>query len=463
MRTLFLLLFTALVACGDDDVSTPADASTPTDGGPDLRPDVGVPLDGGTTPTRFEVIEERSVTVLDVARRVELVRATRSDGARTYLAYVHAVSEPAPVVVLNQPYAGIDWTGEDVDARWAALGNGLHPDVDAPAYDGDDVIAYGAQTVQAAADETAVWLLNGAAAVHVYARYYAGGSLMDDALDAATAYDFVASRSDELRVDRIGSYGGSWGGMMAVFGAAFAGETRPLVVSAIAPPTDFVDLYQHTHVELPELFPEPDRVEAFFSTYWRRADPSIGFPPAVDDPRVRAFTDEGLCETLSPGVFLLHDDWDLLIPTRQSEALAARCPEKVSATFWRRGTLDYDTTPLDHGPFGGEPVFPTVQTFATLRILHPILDEAAPRLSLGHVAAFEAFLGLVRDARTAGEDVSWALSPLRDVADARVRLFDPSTEEFRDGADVLADAFASVFGGEWNAASVRTQLETGLP
>ncbi|MCB9625616.1 MAG: hypothetical protein H6723_20040, partial [Sandaracinus sp.] len=57
----------------------------------------------------------------------------------------------------------------------------------------------------------------------------------------------------------------------------------------------------------------------------------------------------------------------------------------------------------------------------------------------------------------------WALSPLRDVADARVRLFDPSTEEFRDGADVLADAFASVFGGEWNAASVRTQLETGLP
>lgn len=457
----FFLLSSILLACGDDDGVLLDDASVPRDARPET--DVGVVVDAGVAPTRFEVIEERSVTVLEVPRRVELVRATRADGARTYLAYVHAMSEPAPVVVLNQPYAGIDWTGEEVDARWAALGAGLHPDVDAPAYDGDDVIAYGAQSVQAAADEGAVWLLNGAAVVHVYARFYAGGNLMDDALDAATAYDFVASRPTELRADRIGSYGGSWGGMMAVFGAAFAGETRPRVISAMAPPTDFVDLYRHTHVELPEVFPDPARVEAFFSTYWRRAEPSIGFPPDAADPRARAFTDEGLCEALPPGVFLLHDDWDLLIPTRQSEALAARCPERVSAVFWRRGDIPYETTPLDHGPFGEEPVVSTALTFASLRVLHPILDEGAPRLSLGSVGALEAFLTLVRDAREAGEDVAWALLPLRDAVDARVQLFDPSTEAFRDGADVVAEAIGEVFGGSWDAASVRAQLATGLP
>lgn len=410
----------------------------------------------------FEVIGERTATVLDVARRIELVRGTRPDGATTYFLYVHAQTEPAPVVIVNEPYAGIDWTGEAVDARWAALGDGLHPDVDAPDYDGDDVTTYGAQTVQAAAESDAVWLLNGAAVVHVYARFYAGGTLRNDAEDAAMAYAFVATRS-ELLPDRIGSYGGSWGGMMALFGAALATDAHPLTVVALAPPTDFIDLYQHTHVELPARYPTPATVEAFFSPYWRRAAPAIGFPPALGDPRVAPFTTEDLCALLPPDVVIPHDDVDLLIPVRQTEALAAACADRVHPIFWRRGALDYATLPLDHGYFGTEPDVPSVRTFSDLHVVSRLFSAAPVWAALGHQEALEVFLTLTRAASDAGEDVSFALAPLREVADPKTQLFDPTLNAFVPGADMLAAASNAALGTSYDAASLRARLVTELP
>lgn len=436
------------------------DAPAPSDAGLDAPPS---DAPAAATDETFEVIDERMVTVLDVPRRVELIRGTRTDGVHTYLLYVHAQVEPAPLVILNQPYAGIDWTGEAVDARWAALGPGLHADVDAPAYDGDDLTTYGPQTVQQAVEDGAVWLLNGAAIVQVYARFYAGGSLLDDAEDAAMGYAFAASRPSELALDRIGSFGGSWGGMMAIFGAALADDAHPRSIAAMAPPTDFVDLYEHTDVELPTRFPVPAQVEAFFSPYWRRATPAIGSPPSRSDPRAIAFTPEGICAALSSDVLVPHDDWDLLIPVRQTEALRAACGDKIEPLYWRRGALDYARLPLDHGPFNAEPVYPSLTTFTTLHLLHALLPETGPILTLGHHAALEAFVRLVVDARAGGEDIAWALDPLRQIADARVSLYDPSTMVFTPGAEVLASAINRVFSTSFDAASLRTQLETGLP
>lgn len=457
----FAPVFALVLGCG----STSAPDAPSLDAG---STDAPLPLldageDAPTPRERFEVIEERMVTVLDVPRRVELIRGTRIDGVHTYLLYVHATAEPAPLMILNQPYAGIDWTGEAVDARWAAQGPGLQPDVDAPAYDGDDVTSYAPQTVQAAAEDGLVWLANGMAVVQVYARFYAGGSLADDAEDAAMGYAFAASRAREIDVTRIGSFGGSWGGMMALFGAARADRAHARAVVAMAPPSDFIDLYQHTQVEMPVAFPRPADVEAFFSPYWRRATPAIGFPPLATDPRALEFSPAGLCEALPDDVMVPHDDWDLLIPVRDTERLAAACGSKVRPLYFRRGPIDYATTPLDHGPFNSDPVFSPVLTLSTLHLLHALLPASAMRLAIGHGASLETFLVLVRAARDAGEDVSWAVLPLREVADARVSLLDPSTGSFIAGGDMLLEPFNRVFSTSFDVAGLRAQLEIGLP
>lgn len=457
MRELTIVLGLALIlgACGG---STDA----PPDGG---APDAGDEGDSGAPASwRFEVIEETTVAVLEQPRRVQTIRALRPDGGRTYLLYVAAAEPSAGLVVVNQPYAGIDWTGEEVDARWAARGAGVHPDDDAPAYDGDDVISYAPQTVQAAAEECGVWLVNGLACVHAYGRFYAGGDLEDDALDASAGYHFAASRAGEIDLARVGGYGGSWGGMMALFGAARAPvEARPIAVAALFPPSDFVDLHAWTEEDLPAASSNDAQIEAFFSTYWRRAAPAIGRPPMPGDPRADAFRPAALCAALTGSVLVPHDDWDRLIPVRQTEALAAACPERIQPIYWRRGPLDHDSVAFDHGPLALEPSWPSVFTFAMLHLVRALAPDAPAHLALGHGAALESYLGLLRAADEAGEDVAWALPPLRDVADPRTSLFDPATSLFTPGADVLAAAVNAVWGTSFDGAALRAQLETGLP
>lgn len=460
MRTLALpaLLVSALaLACSSPPASL--DAATGDAGG---SPDAPTPDTGA--PARFETLAERSVTLLEAPRRVELIRHTRDDGARTYLLYVHAsVASDAPVVISNQPYAGIDWTGEDVDARWAAGGAGLHPDVDAPAYDGDDVINYAPQTVDAAVNDCIAWVANGFACIEVYARFYAGGSLVDDALDAASAYDFALSRDAELDLSRIAAWGGSWGGMMTLEGAARAPTgARPRTIVALAPPSDFADLATWTDVDLPAVYPRPADVEAFFSPYWRRASPDIGRTPS-GEARSLLFRPEGLCPALPADTWLIHDEWDTLIPFRQSDALAAACP--AHGIWWRRQTpTDFADIGLDHGAFGREPGFPTAYTFAIALIVRSLAPASAPTyLGILHEPALESFLSTVKAEQTAGGDVTYALEPLRAVVDARAQMFDPVSGTIAPGADVVAQALNAVWGTTFDGPAARAQLATGLP
>lgn len=437
------------------------DAPIPDAPLPDANRDVGVVVErdaGGERVETFEVIGERTATLLDMPRRVQLIRGTRRDGVRTYLLYIPAPTANAPVVIVNEPYAGIDWTGEAVDARWAALGAGHHPDVDAPAYDGNDTIAFGMQTVQAAVDASLVWVFNGAAVVHVYGRFYAGGTLVDDAEDAAMGYAFVASRSGELDASRIGGFGSSWGAMMTLFGAARARDAHARALSMIAPPSSFVDLYQHSIVEVPGRIPDRAVAEAFFSPYWRRAAPSIGYPPSATDPRAIAFTPAGICPTLPTNTLVLHDDWDVLIPVRETEALAASCPGKVRPMLWRRGPLDYLTAPHDHGPISAEGNAPSAMTFSALHLLHNIIPGSGNVTAIGSAQSVRIFLELMRDALGAGENIDWVYASLRQLADTRTQLFDPDTGIFTPGGEVLATAFNPVFGTSLTPDELRSEL-----
>ncbi|AKF02993.1 alpha/beta hydrolase family protein [Sandaracinus amylolyticus] len=451
---LWVSMLLALCACDDGAPAEPLDASTPTPDAPAARA------------WSFETIATQTITAVEVPRQVELVRATRPDGASSYLLYVPAAAAGAPLVVMNEPYAGIRWTGEDVDARWAALGAGVHPDVDAAGYDGDDVIAYQEQTVQQAVDGAIAWLVNGFAVVHAYARFYGGGSLEDDVLDAAAPYHFALSRAGDgsLDVARIGAFGGSWGGMMALYGASRAPEgAAPVAVVALAPPSDFADLWAHTDA-LPGVFPQPDAARAFYSPYRRRIAAATGGAPGEGD--FAPYRADALCAGLRGRALVPHDEWDVLVPFAQTTTLESTCGDRVEPLIWHRqgATIDYARVGLDHGPLTQEPGFASWTTFAITWLASELAGPSAPLVvTVGASAGLEAFLGTVRDEQLAGGDPIEALPRLRELAAPRVRAWDVASETFVLGADLLATAVNAVYGTTYDGATLRAALDDGLP
>ncbi|MGE0324695.1 MAG: alpha/beta hydrolase family protein [Polyangiaceae bacterium] len=410
----------------------------------------------------FEQIGSDSAEALDQTWQVELWAAHRPDGNTSYLMYIPAKTPNARPVVLTQPYAGIDWTGEEMDQRWAQLGGGIHPDVDGPNYDGDDQIVYTPQGVQDAVNDAAIWLLNGRAAVHAYARFYAGGDLEDDILDATAPYYFLEEKASELDTQRVTTFGGSWGGMMALFGAARAPQSVTVsAIAAVAPPSDFADLATWATTDLPAAYPRPADAEAFFSPYLRRMRASVGEGPSADYSRYGL---TALCSNLKHAAYVPHDRWDTLIPIRQTEAFEAACPNLVRPVYWYRGDpIDYDAVNLDHGLFGKETGYPTAYTFAAVYLGLATSDANEPVIAVGHPQAFVEFLTTIRAAQLASASSGEALDAVLQLADPRVQVFDLSTSTGGSGAAYVATGVNQVWGTSYTASDVASALSSGFP
>ena len=83
----------------------------------------------------FEVLDELTYDRDGRSFPVQLVRVTRPDAGRTYVEWIRSDHPGArPVVVSTDPYGGIDWSGEEVDVRWAVHPAGTYEDVDGPGY-----------------------------------------------------------------------------------------------------------------------------------------------------------------------------------------------------------------------------------------------------------------------------------------------------------------------------------------
>lgn len=412
---------------------------------------------------QFVTLAEQMFMLNGTEVAVEFIRAERPDGGRSYLLYQHAPAAKAPLVIQTQPYAGIDWTGEEVDERWAQMGDGSHPDVDAPNSDGKDTIAYSLQDPAEAVGSNNVWAFNGFAAIHAYGRFYAGGALADDVQDAVAPYAFARTRPDEIDLARIGAFGSSWGGMMALFGASQAPQdAAPRVVVPISAPSDFVDLWTWSTDTFPTLSTNPAMVTGFYSPYWRRATPTLGTPPA--GAPAGPYTHAGLCPGLPGTVILPHDTWDAIIPVTQTQGLVAACAN-VEPIYWPRAApLDPETATMTHGPFATEGLVPSVliYTYAALGLsLAP--PEATNVYSLTSGPSLVLHLQLVLAEQKAGKDVGWILPRLRELADPRLQTFVAETNQLQASAEVLASAVNEVWSTAFDADSLRAQLETGLP
>jgi hypothetical protein len=409
----------------------------------------------------IDVLGAGSLAIGEQTTDYELIRIMREDGEPTYVQWVRPLAVDrgnASVVVQTQPYDGIDWSNDPVDLAFAAAtprGDGLYNDFACEDDNGRGVV-YFPVAAAVSANNAISHILNGHGTLLVFGRYYACDSVDDEALDMRAALQFLASRDDEIDLERIAITGNSWGGFLALSGAVGApNAVTPLVVVPINPPAILARMVDGI-AALSTAFP-PQQL-AFFDSYLHRI-------AASND--LSRFETPALCAgLLGKHTLLLHDNWDTLVPFAGSEELVATCgaTADVQGLWWRRqGPIDYEAVGLDHGLLGREPGYPSVFTLSTTYLYAHLNDAQHPIIALAARGALRSFLQLVHDDQAAGADVEHArVRVLEAMSSGSLLLL--VDENVGAAADVIwAEAINAVWGTSFDAAEARLQLVTGFP
>jgi dienelactone hydrolase len=365
-------------------------------------------------------------------------------------------------VVLTEPYLGIDWTGEALDARWAASQpqpDGMYLDVDGPAFDGTSEITYQLKSPTDGATDAAIYLLDGFGVVEVYGRFYAGGSVRDDVADMAAGMWFAAEQP-AIDKARIGVFGASWGGFEGLYAAQQADpRARPAAVAVGFPVSDFA-------MEVAHAATTPSPVREFFIPYLHRIYASTGGPATQAGTDYHGLGTADLCAGLPAATLVMHDEDDDLVPVGETRALAATCA--VTPMYWDRATPP-TAGARTHGPITDEVGLPSWTTFGVaylgLRILAP--DQQFLIVAYAK-AAMLAQLATARAAQLAGRDVAFEAPRLLELCDPKLYLMAIETCTAAScptetGATVVAALVNQTWGTSLTAQTIAAQLAVGLP
>lgn len=471
-----LSLSVLLVGCGGADTldaGESADAATSVDAGQradagSVRVDDAGSVDAGELDAGLAVF---TVTELDAgvvmtngrAYRYRLLRLEVPGQAPAYAQYLPPEDGGTrPIVVMTQPYGGIGWTGEEVDQRWEAQGGagGLFPDVDAPGFSGDagDAIVYQPFTPQLGADQAFFFLFHGVGVLHVFGRFYAGGSIENDVQDMVAGFRFL---EQEPTVDRqhLGIFGGSWGGFESMYASMRAPPTvRPAVNFSAYPLTDFEqELHMVTHLD--ERFSTAvaqENAARFFAPYLRR------IRPVTDREGFTRWNAAAVLAELQTPTMILHDTWDTLVPFAQTQALLDAGVVQACVVS-HPGSPDWDQLGLAHFTVTDEAPDEesAVLSFAVSHLLTTLLPPQEFVIVPVEGVKLRAFLESQHDHRPVGETRSGLATLLLELTDARVYVLDASANMTFAGADWVAAELNAVWGTSFDAATARAQLQTG--
>lgn len=472
ISSLLLILFG--FACGAPESDSPDAGSDGLLITPDAGSDVDADLDTAEeadAEVPIRLCEE--VGLLDTLAGsepgvvIELWRLQNPDGGCAYLAFLPhpdaSPTSPRPVVITTRPYAGIDWTGEALDARWAgregASTGYRHADEDEPSVtetSGD--IGFTLTPAAALEEEAGLYRYNGLSAAFAYGRFYAGGDLNNDKADIAAGIDYVSSRP-EVDPAHVGVFGMSWGGFEALYGSATATST-PAVTVAHSPPIDFSVLTDWAGGGCAEATPSRAALCGdFFDPYLRRIRAVVG-DDLSDRGAFGLYNAETLCGVL-PSTLILHDSWDMLVPFEGTLDFAQRC-ERVNPLYEAHsGPFDPTTAIFDHAGGGLPDGYPASLTFALAFLLTGVMAEA-PIVVPFEDATLRGFLQNLRALPSSETYAVTAAAPrLAELMADNVSLFDVADETIVDGGETLTSLVNEVWETSLTEGEIRILLESG--
>ncbi len=372
----------------------------------------------------------------------------------------------APVVVLTKPYDGISWTGDARDRRWSMLPGGLQPDVDGPdSGPNPPTIFFQPTTVEEHAIEAKLYRIHGISTLAVFGRFYAGGSIQNDVDDMVNGFEFLA-REPGVDRRRIGIFGGSWGGFLAVYGAAAApASVTPIVGAAEFPLTDFADEWTYVSSVVPARLTGVTRATytSFFDPYLRRISATThGAPDAGGD--FSRFDLNWVAANLRTPFLATHEDWDVLVNVAQTERLGARLPSLVSPLYLRHDAPPADWTDggISHGVLTSGWGETALKTFHWARLLRTLSDTHLVFVPWTR-APFEALLQHARDRTRAGTRHDEVARELARLIDQRVWMYELGTMQVETGPAFVSREVNAVWGLSTTESSIATVLDAGLP
>lgn len=416
---------------------------------------------------RVEVIKQAEHTLGDRSYRYELVRVIDVQTQhRTYVQWIEPMQgvKPAagwPVMVTTQPYAGISWTQEPVDERWAAKGPGLHPDESEPSFNpsSSSSIVYELLSPEQVIDQSNLYLINGIAALHIFGRFYAGGSIEDDRQDMQLGMRYLAQRQD-ADGGHVGVFGGSWGGYEAVYAINDApASVRPLLGIVLFPLTDFVLEWRFTdRLKALADLKQRDDYSKFFEPYRRRIVATTKGGPDDAGADFSRWTHQSLAPTLKTPIYVIHDDEDTLVPFDMATNLAQTMPDVVKPVWvMHQPARGPEVLSPSHGPDIG-----AAQLSLTLLLSGAATTRLIPEQRPLYLFYEEAALGAVLDHFKAqqgrGQPLGVLPALLADMADPRVSLYDLKAATLKPGAEEVARMVNARWGTTFTAADVAAQL-----
>lgn len=429
-------------------------------------PDLGADMASGDG-LRVEVIKQAEHTLGERRYRYELVRVIDVQTQhRTYVQWIEPMQgvKPAagwPVMVTAQPYVGISWSEEPVDERWAARGSGFYPDDSEPSFDptSSSSIVYDLLSPEQIIDQSNLYLINGIAALHIFGRFYAGGSIEDDRQDMQLGMRYLAQRQD-ADGGHVGVFGGSWGGYEAVYAINDApASVRPLLGVVLFPLTDFVLEWRFTE-RLEALMDVDQRASyrQFFEPYRRRIVATTKGGPDDAGADFSRWTHQSLAPTLKTPIYVIHDDEDTLVPFEIATDLAQTMPAVIKPVWvMHQPARGPEELSPSHGPDIGAAQGPVILLLSAAAITRLIPDQR-PLYLFYDEASIGAVLDHFRAQQGRGQSLGVLPALLADIADPRVSLFDVTDSTFKRGDEEVAKLVNARWGTTFTAADVAAQL-----
>ena len=418
-----------------------------------------------------ETLLVETFNLLDRLWEIEHIRLTNQLGGYAYASYISSGENDAPTVVITKPYAGINWTGEEVDERWAAryLGTSqapvCHPDEDGPGFVSGESsdICYQLENAQSLGDQAYFYLSNNFNVLFTFGRFYAGGSFENDVEDVVAGLRYLTTRAD-IDHNRVGIIGASWGGFQALHAAWRAPELLNLAATvATAPVADVPGMIEFVISKLPTLVSDDAyrEYEIFYDPYLRRMG---AYDETINYSGYRA---SDVNAGINSPMLIPHDDGDTISPAHFSHDLA-KSSELVEG-FWytRMDDAPWETERLSHGELFNGMVLAPLHTFTTAYLVSSLGGEQVSTVPYGY-QDMHTFFSNIKQYQSEERDVSWLVP----------RLVEMSSEQLHY-VDLTSDSEISSFSGPffvsywlntiwetdiYNETNVKQLLlESGLP
>jgi hypothetical protein len=370
-----------------------------------------------------------------------------------------------PAVLMTRPYDYISWNGDRVP--WGS-------EMSARDY----------------VEEASLFMLNDIGVLNVFERYYAGGSIQNDVDDTVAGYRFLNEATDLVNKARIGTWGGSWGGFEALYGAAYSSDGGGMVPKAgvaFYPLSDFQDEVEYietaaggTPNSIPDITDDTKRAEFqdFFAPYLTR------IRATTDTDGFTDWTGASLAAKLATPFVVVHDEWDTLVPFEQTAYLVNNdVPDGLVTPLYFHQATQRDLNELPWGWGHGELreialdstpppvegiVYGISNTLASAYLLTQIAPPAQAQIYIGYdEVALADFISYIKTQKCdSGKNMGWAAQLLQNCTDTRVQMINMPDFSATAGAQVIAGAFNTA---DWGAegyrkpANVHDALGTGLP